>query len=121
MRLELHYDKIGIISSSLCMIHCIGTPFIFIAKACSATCCSDAPTWWLMIDYLFLFISFVAIYFTTRKPTKPWLNVFFWIAWVVLLFATLEIVEISISIFSAISFKIIGLRLLSSPVKKYFF
>ncbi len=90
MRLELHYDKIGIISSSLCMIHCIGTPFIFIAKACSATCCSDAPIWWLMIDYLFLIISFVAIYFTTRKPTKPWLNVFFWIAWVVLLFATLE-------------------------------
>ena len=74
MRLQLHYDKIGIISSSLCMIHCIGTPFIFIAKACSVTCCSEAPTWWLMIDYLFLIISFIAIYYTTRKPTKSWLN-----------------------------------------------
>lgn len=90
VRLELDYDKIGIISSSLCMFHCIGTPFIFIAKACSATCCSDAPTWWLMIDYLFLIISFIAIYFTTRKATKSWLNVSFWIAWAVLLFATLE-------------------------------
>ncbi len=90
MILELHYDKIGIISSSLCMIHCIGTPFIFIAKACSATCCSDAPNWWLIADYLFLIISFFAIYFTTRKLTKPWLSASFWIAGVVLLFATLD-------------------------------
>ena len=54
---KIQYDKIGIISSSLCMIHCMGTPFIFIAKACTTTCCSNAPTWWLMIDYLFLIIS----------------------------------------------------------------
>ena len=90
MRLQLQYDKIGIISSSLCMIHCIGTPFIFIAKACSVKCCSEAPIWWLMIDYLFLIISFIAIYYTTKKPTKPWLNISFWIAWVILLLATLE-------------------------------
>ena len=90
MKLDLHYDKIGIISSSLCMVHCIGTPFIFIAKACSVTCCSDVPIWWLMIDYLFLIISFTAIYFITRKPLKLWLKASFWIAWIILLFATLE-------------------------------
>ena len=90
MRLELNFDKIGIISSSLCIIHCVGTPIIFIAKACSVTCCSDAPDWWLMIDYLFLSISFFAIYFITRKSTKPWLKISFWIAWVVLLFTTIE-------------------------------
>ena len=90
MRLELYYDKIGIISSSLCMIHCIGTPFIFIAKACSATCCSDAPTWWLMIDYLFLIISFISYLFYNQKTNKALAKYLFWIAWVVLLFATLE-------------------------------
>ena len=75
---KIQYDKIGIISSSLCMIHCMGTPFIFIAKACTTTCCSNAPTWWLMIDYLFLIISFVAIYFTTTKELKSWINISFW-------------------------------------------
>ena len=36
-------------------------------------------------------------------------------------FATRDIVDMSIFIVSAISFKIIGLILLSSPLKKYFF
>ena len=68
MRLELHYDKIGIISSSLCMIHCLGTPFIFVAKACSATCCSDAPTWWLN-DRLPIFNHFIYSYLLYNQKT----------------------------------------------------
>ena len=61
-KVVLPYDSVGIIASTLCMIHCIGTPFIFIAKACSATCCSEAPLWWVIIDYIFLFISFSQLY-----------------------------------------------------------
>ena len=90
MKLELQYDKIGIISSTLCMIHCIGTPFLFIAKACSPTCCSDAPTWWLMIDYLFLVISFFAIFHTTNSSTSLWLRIFFWITWSILFFSIVD-------------------------------
>ena len=65
----LPFDSIGIIASTLCAIHCIATPFIFIVKACTATCCSDAPSWWLMIDYLFLIISFLAIFFISKNLT----------------------------------------------------
>ena len=90
MKLELQYDKIGIISSTLCMIHCIGTPFLFIAKSCSPTCCSDAPTWWLMIDYLFLLISFFAIFHTTNSSTSLWLRIFFWTTWTILLFSIVD-------------------------------
>ena len=82
----LPYDSIGIIASTLCTIHCIVTPFIFIAKACTATCCSDAPSWWLMIDYLFLIISFMAIFFISKNLTIKWLKNAFWISWIVLLF-----------------------------------
>ena len=82
----LPYDSIGIIASTLCTIHCIVTPFIFIAKACTATCCSDAPSWWLMIDYLFLIISFLAIFFISKNLTIKWLKNAFWISWIVLLF-----------------------------------
>jgi len=82
----LPFDSIGIIASTLCIIHCIVTPFIFIAKACTATCCSDAPSWWLMIDYLFLVISFIAIFFISKKLTIKWLKNAFWLSWIVLLF-----------------------------------
>jgi len=85
-RISLPFDSIGIIASTLCTIHCIVTPFIFIAKACTATCCSDAPSWWLMIDYLFLIISFIAIFFISKNLTIKWLKNAFWISWIVLLF-----------------------------------
>lgn len=90
MRIDLQHDKIGIVSSALCMIHCIGTPFIFFAKACQTTCCSDAPLWWLIIDYIFLVISFIAIYYTTKKKINAWLNKFFWASWITLFFAVIE-------------------------------
>ena len=86
----LPFDSIGIIASTLCTIHCIITPFIFIAKACTATCCSDAPSWWLMIDYLFLIISFLAIFFISRNLTIKWLQIAFWCSWLLLLLSILN-------------------------------
>jgi len=80
------YDSLGIIAGVLCTIHCIVTPFVFIAKACTATCCSDAPSWWLMIDYFFLIISFYVIFFISRKLTIKWLQRAFWLSWFLLLF-----------------------------------
>ena len=85
MRIHLPFDSIGIIASTLCAIHCIATPFIFIAKACTSVCCSDAPTWWIMIDYLFLIISFLAIFFINKNLNIKWLKIAFWISWIVLL------------------------------------
>lgn len=84
MRLSFSYDSLGIVSSSLCMIHCIGTPFIFIAKACSASCCADAPVWWKMLDYIFLVICFFAIYYTTKDKPFGWMKFSFWTCWIIL-------------------------------------
>ncbi len=79
-------DTLGIIASSLCLIHCIATPFLFIAKACAATCCSATPSWWKWIDYLFIIVSFIAIYFATKNTTKKWMKIALWSSWIVLLF-----------------------------------
>ena len=90
------YDNVGIIASTLCAIHCIATPFLFIAKACSAAaCCTDAPVWWQMIDYLFLGVSFLAIFFISKNLTIKWLKLSFWASWIVLL---ITIVNHSINI-----------------------
>tara|TARA_B100000674_G_C37065802_1_gene569349 strand:- start:6 stop:419 length:414 start_codon:yes stop_codon:yes gene_type:complete len=87
---SLSFDSIGIIASTLCAIHCIATPFIFIAKACTSICCANAPTWWVMIDYIFLFISFLAIFFISKNLTVEWLKISFWLSWIVLLFTILN-------------------------------
>ena len=83
-------DSIGILASSLCMIHCIGTPFLFVAKACTATCCSEAPIWWKIIDYIFLVVSFVAIYFINKNSSNQILKTTFWVCWFILLITIID-------------------------------
>ncbi len=89
-KLSLPFDTIGMFAGILCTIHCLATPLLFIAKACSTTCCGDAPVWWIMIDYLFLFISFTAIYFISKSLNIKWLKISFWISWIILLFTILD-------------------------------
>jgi len=82
-------DLFGALASSLCLVHCAATPLLFIAKSCSATCCADTPIWWQVIDYIFIVISFVAIYYATKKSTKRWVQTALWSSWILLLFTLL--------------------------------
>jgi uncharacterized BrkB/YihY/UPF0761 family membrane protein len=115
IRNQFSLDGIGIISGTLCMIHCIGTPFIFIAKACSVSCCSEAPLWWQLIDYLFLIISFIAIYFVSKNATKNWLKIALWFSWIALLLIivnqTFGIIYLPSNLIYVPTFSIIGLHL----------
>ena len=74
-------DTVGAIASTLCVIHCLATPFIFVVQSCTAACCANAPGWWASFDYIFLLISFVSIYrstqTTTKKIMKPYYGVTF--------------------------------------------
>ncbi len=78
-------DIVGTLASSICLIHCIATPFIFIAQINSATCCSAPPTWWKLMDFLFLIISFFAIYWSTKTTTIKWIKPLLWLNWLALL------------------------------------
>ncbi len=83
-------DKIGIIASTLCMIHCIATPFLFLAKTCSTSCCETSPNWWSSLDFLFLLISFFAIYQSSKNSSKLWMKYALWTSWAVLLIVLLN-------------------------------
>ena len=61
------------VASGLCMIHCLATPLIFVAQACSVSCCTSGPWWWSLIDYLFLVVSYAAIHFTTKNTSSKWM------------------------------------------------
>lgn len=83
-------DSIGAISSALCLIHCIATPFIFIAQTSLSACCSATPSWWGFIDYLFLVISFFAVYHTSNATVSKWVKPSLWLSWGLLLFVIIN-------------------------------
>ena len=84
----LKTDKIGIAASTLCMLHCIATPFLFLVHTCSASYTDQPLHWWATLDFLFLFISFFAIHHSSKHTSKTWLKYGMWIAGVSL-FATI--------------------------------
>lgn len=87
----IKFDAIGAFASGLCMLHCIATPFFFIASACTSSCCSTAPSWWQWLDYGFLFISFFSIYEGTKSTTKKWVVQGLWISWAALFFFIINV------------------------------
>ena len=84
-------DALGAIASGLCILHCLATPFFFIASACSLSCCNNAPLWWQWMDYVFLGISFLAIKYATKSSSKDWVVQGLWVAWVTLFIAILNV------------------------------
>ena len=74
-------DLIGASASALCLVHCVATPFIFIASACTKSCCSSAPTWWIWLDFVFLLISFFSVFRSLQTTTKNWMKPLLWGAW----------------------------------------
>lgn len=84
-------DLFGAFASALCMVHCLLTPFLFIAQACTDTCCHSAPTWWVWIDYIFLIISFFAVRQSAKNSNSPFIVRALWISWVAL--ATILIIN----------------------------
>ena len=75
-------DFIGASASLLCLIHCVATPFLFLAKSCSDICCAETPIWWKTIDYLILLISFIAIYRSTKTSNSTPIKWLLWISWI---------------------------------------
>ncbi|EAR12961.1 hypothetical protein PI23P_10045 [Polaribacter irgensii 23-P] len=69
-------DSLGAIASTLCLLHCIAAPFIFIVQSCSMVCCDSAPVMWSFIDYFFLVVSFFAVYRSTQTTSSYWIKPF---------------------------------------------
>lgn len=86
---SLKADSIGAAASFLCMIHCLATPFLFVAQACSSACCSGAPTWWRAVDFVFLVVSGLAVFRSMQTSSKNWVWRSLWVTWGVLSWSVL--------------------------------
>ena len=73
-------DNIGAIASTLCLIHCIATPTLFIAQSCSITCCNGSPVWYSSLDYFFLIISLFSVHQSTQNTSKNWIKTSLWLS-----------------------------------------
>lgn len=77
-------DILGALASSLCIIHCLATPFIFIAQTSIISGSETSPFWWRNLDYLFLMISFFAVARSTQKTSKKIMKSLLWTSWTIL-------------------------------------
>jgi len=78
-------DLVGSIASGLCVIHCMATPFLFVAQSQIADSCAHvSPMWWSAIDFVFIVITFFAVRHSGQHSSKPWMASVLYTAWVVL-------------------------------------
>ena len=77
-------ETIGAIVSTLCVVHCLLTPLLFVAQSYTATHSHEAPFWWKNLDYLFILISVIAVYESTKKSTNKLIKAGLWISWIML-------------------------------------
>lgn len=80
------FDLLGVLASSLCMVHCLATPIIFVVQASIVGCSEAGPWWWRMIDSLFLVVSIIAIYHSARATSLQWMPMALYGCWGVLAF-----------------------------------
>jgi len=79
-RISINSDSIGAMSSSLCLVHCIATPLLFVIQPLGIQD-NDAPMWWQSVDYIFLAISFFAVYWSSKHTSENWMRYLFWAIW----------------------------------------
>jgi hypothetical protein len=79
-------DIIGATASAMCFIHCLVTPFLFVAYSNTAIIGDTHPWWWGILDIVFLVISFFAVYWSTYNTSKQFLKYTFWTLWMLLAF-----------------------------------
>ena len=77
-------DNIGAIASTLCLLHCIITPFLFMVQAGSLTGLNTAPMWWGFLDLFFLIVSFFAILRSARITKSNFVKKYLWLSWLLL-------------------------------------
>ncbi|MBB3696032.1 MerC family mercury resistance protein [Flammeovirga yaeyamensis] len=80
-------DQFGAVASFVCLVHCIATPLLFVAGSCASSCSAhNLPIWWKIIDPIFLFIAFVAIFQSTKNTSSTWMKPAMWTTWSFLAF-----------------------------------
>ena len=77
-------DIYGIIVCTICLLHCIATPLIFLSVAATNDNKISPLFLWKNLDYLFLAISLFIVYNSAKNTTKPMMKYLMGISWLML-------------------------------------
>ncbi|MEH0157382.1 MerC domain-containing protein [Limibacter armeniacum] len=83
-------DHIGIMSSAVCLLHCVATPFLFAVKSCSMHGCQQSPVWWVWTDVFFLVLSFMAVVKSVQTSPLKWVSTGLLFSWLILAFLVIQ-------------------------------
>ena len=81
LQLTSKSDIVGALASTLCLVHCLATPFLFVAQAGIAGAGELHPQWWGILDLVFLVISFFAIWWSAKTTSQKWMRNLLWGSW----------------------------------------
>tara|TARA_B100000575_G_scaffold279940_1_gene268862 strand:- start:724 stop:1122 length:399 start_codon:yes stop_codon:yes gene_type:complete len=79
-------DNLGILSSSLCLIHCFITPFIYMSFTSLFNQNDFLYSSWKGINIIFIVFSLIAVNRSTKKTTSKIIKPIFWFSWCFLFF-----------------------------------
>ena len=86
MKLIIKYsDYIGASASGLCFIHCLATPILFLSQASLVSVGNEMLFLWQSLNFLFLTISFIAIYYSIKNSTSFRVNTLLFLTWLIIL------------------------------------
>ena len=75
--LSVHPDNFGATFSLLCAAHCFATPLLFITQSHLLT----VPGWWQVLNYIFLTLSFLAVYKSAQNSSSQLIKVLLYVSW----------------------------------------
>ncbi|PPK87844.1 MerC mercury resistance protein [Neolewinella xylanilytica] len=78
-------DLLGAAVSGLCAIHCTLTPLFFAARPMlegRLGAHAHGSGWWASLDYIFLVLSLLAVWYSARHTKHPSLRYLLWAAWI---------------------------------------
>ena len=82
MRITLkNSDNLGFLSSIVCFIHCLITPFLYITFAGIFNQNEFIIYSWKGINAIFVFVSLIAVNRSTKKTKSKIIKPIFWISW----------------------------------------
>ena len=79
-----HSDYVGASASGLCLIHCIATPILFLSQASLISISNEMLFLWQSLNFLFLAISFIAIYYSVKNSSNSYVKILLFLSWLIL-------------------------------------
>lgn len=81
-------DLLGVVASSLCLIHCVLTPFLFLSSVLIVISPDgnegEIPLIWNAVEIVFLILSFWSVRQATRQNSHPWIGFGLYMSWLIL-------------------------------------